>query len=314
MRIVALDMEANDFPGAEWGLFGEIGDFKRYAHSSPAEAVHRCQDCQVVLANKFLLTPDLLAELPSLQYIGVTATGTNNVDLEYCRSRGIAVTNVPGYSRDSVAQLVFAYLLHHFNRVEAFDAFVKQDGWASAPSFCAPIFPTHELAGRTLAVVGYGDIGRRVAEIARCFGMRVLLCAVPGRTYTDDRISCEDAFRSADVLSLHCPLTPQTARMVNEQSLKGCRSGLVLINTARGGLVDEQAVRVALDAGSLAAFYTDVSEREPPLPGNSLLLDRRVVATPHIAWTSIEARTRLIREVYENCKAFARGELRNRIV
>ena len=264
-----------------------------------------------------MLDGALLRALPRLRYIGVSATGTNVVDLAAAREHHIAVTNVPGYSTESVAQLVFAQLLHLAVDVAGHSAAVKAGAWARTPDFCFFQRPLIEWAGKTLVIVGLGAIGRAVARIAAGFGMTVIAAAVPGSS-SSGRTPLAEALPRADAVTLHCPLTPATERLVDARFLAQLRPGAMLVNTSRGGLIDEPALVAALAAGHLGAVALDVLGQEPPPPDHPLTNPAapwagRVLVTPHLAWGTVESRARLRREVAENLAAFLRGEPRNRV-
>jgi glycerate dehydrogenase len=325
MRIVLLDSFTADQGEAQaWPELARAGDVVLHPRTGPAQLAERCAGAEALITNKVVLPASLLSALPALRYVGVCATGTNVVDLDAARARGLAVTNVPGYAAESVAQLVFAIVLHLASDVAGHDAAVKAGAWAASPDFAFFLRPLRELHGKTLLVVGLGAIGRAVARIGRGFGLTVLAAAVPGSpTHGDDpgaqpRLPLDEALPRADVVSLHCPLTPATERLVNERFLARLRPGAILVNTSRGGLIDEPALVAALRAGHLGGVGLDVLSREPP-PADHPLADprapyaARVVVTPHLAWGTVEARARLRREVGENLLAYLRGEHRNRV-
>lgn len=317
MRIVVLDAFAADQGSLHWDGLRVLGDVEVHARTSRAELVSRARGADALLTNKVLLDGEVLAQLPELKYVGVVATGTNVVDLGACRERGIAVTNVPGYSTFSVAQLVFALLLHRTHDVASHNHAVKEERWAQSPDFVFCLQPLRELADKTFTVLGMGAIGRAVARIAEAFGMRVIAGAVPGSSSVG-RVPLEEALPQSDVISLHCPLTPSTTGLVNGDFLQRLKEGAVLINTGRGALVDEAALLAALDRGSLGAVALDVLTREPPAPHHPLLdpraaWARKVIVTPHIGWATVEARERLIAAVTANLAAFQRGEFLNRV-
>jgi glycerate dehydrogenase len=288
-----------------------------YPRTTRAELVSRAQGAEALLTNKVLLDREILEKLGALRYVGIVATGTNAVDLAVCRARGIAVTNVPGYSTHSVAQHVFALLLHLTNDVAAHDASVKVGAWTTSPDFMYCLRPLTELAGKTLAIVGMGAIGRTVAGIASAFGMNVLAAAAPG-SGSAGRVPLDVALGQSDFVTLHCPLTPATRHLVGDDFLRAMKRTAVLVNTSRGALVDEAALVRALSAGTIRAAALDVVEREPPDADNPLLDPRapyanRIVVTPHLAWATVESRARLVSGSIENLAGYLRGERVNRV-
>jgi len=317
MRIVVLDGFAVDQGQLDWSAVARLGDLQTYPRTSPIDALARAGDAEALLTNKVVLTGELLQKLPSLRYVGVTATGFNVVDVQACRTRGVAVTNVPGYSTAAVAQLVFALLLQHLEAIGGYQPQVKPNGWASAPDYCFFTHPRTELAGKTIAILGFGTIGKKVAAVAEAFGMNVAAAALPGGT-SEERVPLADALARADVVTLHCPLTPHTTGLVDDAFLAAMKEGAVLINTSRGALVDEAALVRALASGKLGGALLDVLASEPPPPDHPLLAadapwSGRVVVTPHIAWGAVESRTRLIEETAANLAAFQAGQRRNRV-
>lgn len=272
-----------------------------------------------MLTNKAVLDRATFEALPELRYVGLLSTGTNVVDLEAAHARGVVVTNVPDYAARSVAQHVFALLLAHTNRVAEHARAVAEGAWAASPDFSFTVAPLRELAGRTLGVVGLGSIGRLVAELGVAHGMRVIAArprpdAPAPRTdlaAAVERVPLDELFAAADVLSLHCPLVPETRQLVDARRLALMKPDAVLVNTARGGLVDEAAVRAELDAGRLGAVLLDVLSVEPPVLGSPLLGAPRCVVTPHVAWATREARARLIERAAANVEAFLAGRPRN---
>jgi glycerate dehydrogenase len=317
MRIVLLDGFTTDQGEEAWPALRALGELASYPRTLPAQVIERCLGAEAVLTNKVVLSAEIIAALPDLRYVGLTSTGTNVVDLEAARARGIAVTNVPAYSTASVAQLVFAMILHFSCRAGEHDAAVKAGRWAAGPDFCFFLAPLVELAGKTLVVLGSGAIGQAVARIADAFGMRVIAAAVPGSP-SKDRVPLDQALPAADVVTLHCPLTAATHKLVSRQFLARLRPTAVLINTSRGPVVDEEALCEALAAGKLGGVGLDVLEREPPAPGHPLLDPRapwagRLLVTPHLGWGTVEARRRLAAEVARNLAAFQAGQSRNRV-
>lgn len=287
----------------------EVDIFER---TSREQTVERCQQCEAVLTNKVVLDRATIEALPHLRYIGVLATGFNVVDTKAAHERGITVTNIPSYSTPSVAQLVFAHLLNVTNNVSHYATENAQGRWARSRDFLWMDTPITELAGKTMAIRGLGNIGTQVAQIAQAFGMRVL--AVTQRADLPkgvERANWETALKEADILSLHCPLTDETREMINHTTLAQMKPSAILINTGRGPLVNEQDVADALNEGRLCAYCADVLSQEPPSETNPLLSAPRCYLTPHIAWASRESRQRLIQIAVDNLKAYINGNPQN---
>jgi glycerate dehydrogenase len=318
MRIVVLDSFPADQGAPGWEGLSQLGQVAQYPRTRPDQLLERAAGAEALITNKVVLDGDTLARLPALRYIGVCATGTNIVDVAAARQRGIAVTNVPGYGPESVAQAVFAAILHFAHDVAGHDAAVKAGDWARSPDFCFFRKPLFELAGKRLVLLGLGGIGQTVARIGRGFAMDVVAAAVPGSPTRADRVDLAQALPRADLVSLHCPLTPATTRLVDAAFLALLPAHAILINTARGGLIDEPALLASLRAGHLRGVALDVLTQEPP-PADHPLTDPRapfadrVLVTPHMAWGTAEARTRLRAVVADNLAAFQRGERRNRV-
>ena len=317
MRIVVLDGYPIDQGRLDWDAVKASGELTIYPRTQPDEVLTRSAGAEIVLTNKVLLTAETIAKLPDLRYIGILATGTNVVDFAACRARGIAVTNVPGYCAPSVAQFVMAMLLHFFEDVPTYVDAVRANAWAEQPDYALFLRPRIELAQKTMAIFGMGSIGSKVADLGRAFGMNVLAAAVPGGT-GQGRVPLAEALGAADVVSLHCPLTERTRKLVNRDFLQAMKTGAVLVNTARGALIDESALIDALAGGRLGGALLDVMEEEPPRRDHPLFDPRapwagRLLVTPHVSWGTVEARRRLIRIVGENLAAFQRGERQNRV-
>lgn len=313
LSIVALDaLQLNDL---DWSALEALGDVTRYDGTAPDQVPARAGDADVLLVNKVKLPESVLSQLPKLKYVGVLATGYDNVDTAAAARRNIAVTNVPGYSSDSVAQLTFALLLelcHHAG--EHPRRVLEEKAWSRQPYYCFWDFPLSELVGRTMGVVGLGRIGVRVAEIARAFGMNVIAYT---RTSKDIAgVKCVDfdtLLAESDVISLNCPLTEQTRGLINADALARMKKTAYLINTSRGGVIVEDDLRRALDGGVIAGAAVDVLSSEPPTEDNPLLHAKNIIVTPHIAWATTEARTRLLSIVTDNLSAYLRGEKLNRV-
>lgn len=270
---------------------------------------------EVVVTNKIPISEAVMQAAPSLRLICIAATGTDRIDLAAARARGIAVCNVPGYATASVVQHVFTLVLALITRLTEYHDDIRAGRWQQERRFTILDYPIAELAGRRLGIVGYGELGRAVAATARCFGMEVAVAARPGGAPASDRLPLEEVLRAADVLSLHCPLTPQTRGLIGAHALSLMKPDALLINTARGGIVDEAALADALRAGRLGGAGIDVLSEEPPRHGNALLAPDipRLIVTPHIAWASRESRQRMIDELTRNLEAFLSGGERNRV-
>jgi glycerate dehydrogenase len=313
MRIVVLDgftLNPGDLSWAELEALGPCSIFER---TPPGDVLTRAGGAEIVLTNKTLLDRDTIQRLPGLQYIGVLATGTNIVDLAVARARGIPVTNVPTYGTRSVAQLTFALLLELAQHVGHHAGTVREGRWTRSADWSYWDSPLIELEGLTLGIVGYGRIGRAVGELGAAFGMNVLASGRRASAPTSSvRVVELDAlFRESDVVSLHCPLTPETTRLVNSRRLSLMKPTAFLLNTSRGQLVDEPALADALNSGRFAGAGLDVLSVEPPPADNPLLTARNCLITPHMAWATRAARSRLMRIAVENVRAFINGQPQN---
>lgn len=314
MKIVVLDGFTANPGDLSWDELEKLGNVTIYDRTQPSETVARATDAEIVLTNKVIIGREEMARLPHLLYIGVLATGYNVVDLEAAKERGIIVTNIPAYSTDSVAQMVFAHLLTVTNHTERFANENRQGRWSSNPDFCYYDEPIRELAGKTFGIVGLGNIGKRVAQIALAFGMKVAaFTSKPAESLPEgiQKAELKDLFQTSDVISLHCPLTPDTKHLINEETLRWIRPEAILINTGRGPLVDDNALASALKAGGLKAYCADVMTEEPPKADNPLLQVQNAYLTPHVAWASYEARIRLIRIATDNVLHFINGKPQN---
>ncbi len=308
----------NATPGAaletiDWSTLRTLGDLTVYDRSTEAQAIERAADAAIVITNKTLLSAQTIAALPRLRYIGVSATGVNIVDLAAARSHDVVVTNAPAYSTDSVAQHTFALILELVNHVGAHDHAVRDGQWSRCPDFSFTVAPITELAGKTLGIVGLGAIGQRVAQIAAAMGMKIAAAhqSSMGRVSLPnidiDWLPLDSLVATADVITLHCPLTDQTRHVINADRLAMTKPCAILINTARGALVDEQALARALRDGQIAAAGLDVLDAEPPPVDSPLLHAPRCVVTPHVAWASSALRQRLMNLITDNVKAFLDG-------
>ena len=287
-----------------------VPDTTSYVRTDYADIAPRIGDAELVLINKCRIDEAVLAQCPNLKWVGIIATGTDNIDLEACRRHGVAVANVPGYSTYSVAQMTFALILAVTNRVEHYTQENRNERWAYNKDFCYWDTPLMELAGKTLGIMGLGNIGMKVANIARQFGMNI--CACTSKNSSDlpewiQKVSKEGLLATSDILSLHCPLSDDTYHFINKESLEKMKDTAILVNTGRGPLVDEEAVAAALHEGSLGAYCADVMAQEPPSKENPLFGEPNAYLTPHIAWATYEARERLNKQVAANVKAFLEG-------
>lgn len=312
-RIVVLDGFAMNPGDLSWEPLEKLGTLIRYDRTAPHETLLRCEGAFAILTNKVVIGKELINQLaPTLRYIGVTATGYNVVDTAAAKEAGVCVTNIPAYSTHAVAQMVFAHLLAMCNHVEHYSHQVcNEDKWTTSQDFCFTDLPLKELCGHTMGIVGLGAIGMAVAHIAHAFGMNVVaFTSKPQAALPPFITACTMAAlcQQSDVVTLHCPLTPETRHMVSGPWLAGMKKGSILINTGRGPLVDEEAVAEALSSGHLGAYCADVLSQEPPSAGNPLLGAPRVQLTPHIAWATQEARQRLMNCCADNLAAFIQGK------
>jgi glycerate dehydrogenase len=313
MNLVVLDGFTLNPGDLSWEDLQSLGPCAIFDRTPPPELLRRAADADILLTNKAALTAGTIQNLPRLKYIGVLATGTNVVDLAAARARGIPVTNVPAYGTKSVSQLTFALLLELAHHVGHHAQTVHDGRWTRSTDFCYWDFPLIELDGLTLGIVGFGRIGRAVGDLGIAFGMKVLACArTAGVAPPCVRFVELDAlFRESDVVSLHCPLTPQTANLVNARRLSLMKPTAFLLNTSRGPLVDESALADALNSGRLAGAALDVLSTEPSRADNPLLTVRNCLITPHLAWATRAARARLMKIAVENVRAFLHGKAQN---
>lgn len=317
MKIVVLDGYAANPGDLSWDGIEALGECTIYERTSPAELMGRAMGAQVLLTNKTVLSAEVIHALPDLRYIGVLATGYNIVDVDAARSAGVVVTNIPAYSTDSVAQMVFAHLLNIVLRVGAHAEAVHEGRWCASKDFCFWDYPLIELCGKRMGIVGFGNIGRRTAHIALSFGMHVDVWTskpasqLPSGIHKIDLL--DDLFAQCDVVSLHCPLTPETRNLVDSRRLSLMKPTAILINTARGPLVDELALAEALNQRRIYAAGLDVLSVEPPREDNPLLSAHNCFITPHIAWASQDARYRLMCIATDNLRAWLAGKAVNNV-
>ena len=315
MKIVILDGRALNPGDLSYDCIRQFGEVTLYQRTeTEAETIERIGDSEIVLVNKVPITEAVLAACPGIRLICVQATGYNIVDCDACARRGIPVTNVPSYGTAAVAQFTMALILELCHRIGLHDQSVHRGDWVKSDNFCYWLTPQTELAGKTLGILGFGRIGREVGKLAKAFGMRVIACnrsqCEEGRQI-GEYVDMDTLLARSDILSLHCPQTPGTEKIINARSLARMKDGAMLINTARGGLVDENAVAEALRSGKLRGAAVDVVSKEPMAPDNPLLSAPGCIITPHIAWAPVESRQRLLDCVVENIRCFLNGTPQN---
>ncbi|MDD6803542.1 MAG: D-2-hydroxyacid dehydrogenase [Prevotellaceae bacterium] len=310
MKIVVLDGYGVNPGDLSWETLEALGDVEVYPRTAPEDVFDRCFNAEIILTNKVVINKQILVSLPRLKYIGVLATGYNVVDVDTASDLDIIVTNIPAYSTDSVVQMTFAHILTMTNRVEHYTQQNRNGRWSNNPDFVYWDTPLIELAGKTMGIVGLGNIGMKVAQLARCFGMEVYAFTSKASSLLPEGIqktTFEGLLSVSDILSLHCPLNRSTREMINASSLAKMKEGALLINTGRGPLVNEADVAEALRSGHLGGYGADVMCQEPPAEDNPLFSAPNAYITPHIAWATFEARKRLIAIAVGNVKAFIDG-------
>lgn len=310
MNIVVLDGYGMNPGDMSWDSLSQLGTLTVYDRTAPADIISRVLHAEVVLTNKVVLSADMLAQLTALKYVGVLATGYNVVDTAAARQHGIIVTNIPAYSTESVVQMVFAHLLNITNQIGHFATENAAGRWSRNADFCYWDTPLHELAGKRIGIVGLGNIGMRVAQVAQAFQMHVSALTSKAQAQLPTGISKADLpqlLATSDIITLHCPLTDATKEMINANTLALMNPSAILINTGRGPLVNEHDVARALHSGQLAAYGADVMVQEPPQIDNPLLTAPNAFLTPHVAWATVEARQRLMQIAVANVKAFLEG-------
>lgn len=312
MNIVITDWKTVTDGDLSLAPIEALGDVTVYPLTAPDQIVERIKDADVVLCNKTPLTAEVLRHAPRLKYIGLFATGYNNIDLAYTNVSGITVCNAGGYSTDAVAQHVFAMLLSRVSRVDEYRRFTAEGHWIGSDVFSPFCYPMAELSGMTMGIVGFGNIGQAVAKIALAFGMKVLVFTRTKRSYPDvEFVTFEELLARADVISAHCPLNPQSERLFNAEAFARCKDGAMFINTSRGGVVDEAALAAALESGKLSFAALDVLTVEPMTADCCLIGVKNLLITPHVAWAPLQTRARLLALVCDNLRAFVNGTPQN---
>lgn len=310
MKIVVLDGNGVNPGDISWSRIEKFGELTVYPRTNPEDVLAHVGDAEIVLTNKTVFNADTIAKLTNTRYIGVLATGYNVVDLDAADQHGIVVTNIPAYSTDSVAQLTFAHILNVVSHVDHYANASRSGEWSRCPDFCYWDKSLVELAGKTMGIVGLGNIGMKVARIAFDFGMNVF--AVTSKSADElphgiRKATLEGALAACDIISLHCPLTDSTREMINADALKRMRKGAILVNTGRGPLVNEADVAASLHSGHLGAYCADVMCSEPPAADNPLFSEPNAFITPHVAWATMEARLRLMDIAEDNINSFLKG-------
>lgn len=310
MKAVFLDCESLDKNDLDFSALREVfTDLELYPSTLATQVLERVQHADVVITNKVVLDAETLKQCLSLKLILISATGTNNVDLAQAKAQGITVCNCQGYGTSAVAQHTLMLMLTLATSVIQYDHAVKQGEWNKSPIFCLLDFPIVELAGKTLGILGYGELGQAVAKLAEAFGMKIIVGALPNRS-TGNRVALSELLPQVDFLSLHCPLTEETRDLIDSKAFEKMKPSAFLINCARGGIVNEHDLATALRTGKIAGAATDVLSVEPPKEGNVLLANNipNLIITPHSAWGSVDARQRIVQQLTENASAFQQGK------
>lgn len=310
MKTVVLDGNALNPGDLSWDWLSEIGEYKVYPRTSPEELSGHIDGAEIIINNKVIFDRETLEKFPQIKYIGITATGYNVVDTSEAAKRGITVTNAPSYSTMAVAQHTFALMLEIFSKTGAHNESVRRGDWSKSPDFCYTVGEISEISGKTLGIIGCGSIGKSVVKIAEAFGMKVLIYS---RTKKEGYCGLYEVLENSDVVSLHCPQTESTKNMINKDTITRMKDGVVIINTARGGLVCESDMADALARGKVRAYGADVLSCEPAKEDNPLVTAPNSFLTPHVAWASLEARKRLMDITKNNLFAFLNGKPENKV-
>lgn len=312
MKAVFLDYESLDKQDLDFSqLKAAFDDLILYPSTTAEQVLARIQHVDVVISNKVIVNTEAMEQCKNLKLILISATGTNNIDLDFARSKGIVVCNCQGYGTSAVAQHTLTLMLALATSLLKYEHAVKQGEWNKSPIFCLLDFPIVELSGKTLGIIGYGELGQAVAKLSEAFGMKILVASLPNRPTHKDRIPFAELLAQVDFLSLHCPLTDETRDLIDSQAFDKMKKSAFLINCARGGIVNEQALADALRQGKIAGAATDVLSVEPPTQGNVLLAQDipNLIITPHSAWGSVDARQRIVNQMLENVEAFKQGKV-----
>ncbi|MDC7218825.1 MAG: D-2-hydroxyacid dehydrogenase [Spirochaetales bacterium] len=317
MKIVVLDGYALNPGDLSWEGFKELGEFSYYDRTSKEQVLERIGRAEAVISNKVLITREILEACPQIKYVGVLATGYNIIDIEAAAEKGVVVCNIPAYSTSAVAQMVFAHILNICQSVQSHSESVMRGDWSKSRDFCYWNSPLTELDGKTMGIIGFGRTGQKTAQIAKAFGLNVLVNNGNRPKEVNPELGCyvgfEELLAKSDIISLHCPLFPETEGLINKDSIAQMKEGVILINTSRGGMVIEQDLADALEQGKIRAAGVDVVSSEPIREDNPLLKAKNCFITPHIAWAPLETRARLMDIAVQNLRSFLEGHTINNV-
>ena len=311
LKAVILDGYTENPGDLSWDCIGKLTELTVYDRTPEELVIERSKGADILIVNKVALTEEIISQLPDLKFVSTLATGYNQIDAKALRDRDIPLSNIPAYSTNAVAQMVFSYILEHTNRVAEYTRSVKNGDWADCKDFCYWNTPLYELDGKTLGIIGFGKIGKRVSELASAFGMRVLSYTPSGKKDGVENVlftDIDNVLKDSDFITVHCPLTPETSGLINTDFISKLKDGACVINTARGAVANEADIADALRNGTLTAYFTDVLSTEPPAKDNPLLTAPNCSITPHIAWAAYETRLRLMGILEENIKNYLNGK------
>lgn len=313
-KAVILDGYTENPGDLSWECIESLVDLTVYDRTPPRLVIERSKDADILIVNKVVLTKDIICSLPKLKFVSTLATGFNQIDTKALRERSIDLSNIPAYSTNAVAQMVFAYILELVNKTAYYTEDVKSGSWTKCPDFCYWNSPLYELDGKTLGIIGFGKIGKRVSDIGTAFGMKIMCYTPSGKKTGADNVTFTDmdtVIKNSDFITVHCPLTPETNGLINKDFISKLKDGAYIINTARGAVANEHDIAQALNNGTLKGYGTDVLSTEPPKQDNPLLTAENCLITPHIAWAAYETRLRLMGILEENIKGFISGNTVN---
>lgn len=314
MKIVNLDGYTTNPGDLSWDWLSKYGDYTVYDRTDASQVIERAKDAEILIINKTEINKEMLEQMPNLKFVGLQSTGYNVIDGKAAREKNVVVSNIPAYSTNAVAQLVFAFILQVSNQVSLHSDAVNNGEWSSCPDFCFWKAPLEELDGKTIGIIGFGSIGQRVCNIAKAFGMNVIVFTPhpkPEKFKDVKFVELDELLTNSDVITCHCPLTPDTENLINEDTINKMKKSVLLINTSRGPVVNDQALADALNSGRIRAAGLDVLKVEPPKDGNPLINAKNCFITPHIAWAAFETRERLLNILESNIKAFVEGNPQN---